>query len=49
MAFAADVSTRAIFLHGGQIEEEGAPLQVFRDPQTERCRQFVMRHLTRGL
>jgi octopine/nopaline transport system ATP-binding protein len=47
MAFAADVSTRAIFLHGGQIEEQGPPAQVFRDPQTERCRQFVTRHLNR--
>ncbi len=48
MAFAADVSTRAIFLHGGQIEEQGPPAQVFREPTTERCRQFVTRHLNRG-
>ena len=48
MGFAADVSTRAIFLHGGLIEEQGPPAQVFRDPQTDRCRQFVTRHLNRG-
>ncbi len=47
MAFAADVASRAIFLHDGRIEEEGPPAQVFSDPQTERCRQFVMRHLNR--
>jgi len=47
MAFAADVASRAIFLADGRIEEEGPPAQVFSDPQTERCRQFVTRHLNR--
>ena len=47
MAFAAEVSTRSIFLHDGRIEEEGPPTRIFRDPQTERCRQFVQRHLNR--
>jgi octopine/nopaline transport system ATP-binding protein len=47
MAFAAEVSTRSVFLSDGRIEEEGPPTQIFRDPQTERCRQFVQRHLNR--
>jgi octopine/nopaline transport system ATP-binding protein len=47
MGFAAEVSTRALFLHAGRIEEEGPPAQIFGDPVTERCRQFVTRHLNR--
>lgn len=47
MSFARDVSTRAIFLHQGRIEEEGPPAQVFADPVSERCRQFVTSHLRR--
>jgi octopine/nopaline transport system ATP-binding protein len=41
MKFASDVSTHVIFLHQGKIEEEGAPKQVFGDPKSARCRQFV--------
>jgi octopine/nopaline transport system ATP-binding protein len=47
MGFAAEVSTRALFLHGGRIEEEGPPAQIFGNPVTDRCRQFVTRHLNR--
>jgi octopine/nopaline transport system ATP-binding protein len=47
MAFAAEVSHRAVFLSDGRIEEQGPPTQIFREPQTERCRQFVQRHLNR--
>jgi len=47
MAFAAELSTRTVFLHAGRIEEEGPPAQIFSDPQTERCRAFVARHLNR--
>jgi octopine/nopaline transport system ATP-binding protein len=47
MSFAAEVSSRAIFLHAGRIEEEGPPKQVFSDPLTERCRAFVARHINR--
>jgi octopine/nopaline transport system ATP-binding protein len=47
MAFAADVSTRTIFLHAGKIEEQGPPAQIFNTPLTDRCRQFVTRHLNR--
>ncbi|MDD2053690.1 ATP-binding cassette domain-containing protein [Pseudomonas putida] len=42
MAFAKDVSSKVLFLHQGRVEEEGTPQQVFLDPVSERCRQFVM-------
>jgi len=41
MGFAREVSQRVVFLHGGLIEEEGAPAQVFNEPRSERCRQFL--------
>ena len=47
MGFARDVSTRAVFLHQGLVEEEGPPAQVFGDPVSDRCRQFVTSHLRR--
>ena len=43
----AEVSTRVIFLHAGRIEEAGPPAQIFSNPQTDRCRAFVTRHLNR--
>ena len=45
MRFAREVSDRAIFLHNGLVEEEGAPAQVFGDPKSERCRQFLAKLL----
>ena len=41
MAFARDVSTKALFLHQGLIEEQGPPEQVFGAPQSERLKQFL--------
>lgn len=41
MGFAREVSNHTIFLDGGKIEEEGSPEQVFRNPASERCRQFI--------
>ncbi|WP_312797480.1 ABC transporter ATP-binding protein [Tianweitania sp.] len=43
MGFARDVSTRTVFLHNGVIEEEGLPSEVFRNPRSERFRQFISR------
>ena len=34
-----------MFLHNGRIEEEGPPGQVFGAPKSERCRQFLSKHL----
>ncbi|HEY8567189.1 MAG TPA: ATP-binding cassette domain-containing protein [Beijerinckiaceae bacterium] len=44
MGFARDVSSRVVFLHKGQIEEEGAPAQVFGAPRSERFKQFISSH-----
>jgi octopine/nopaline transport system ATP-binding protein len=44
MGFARDVSTRAIFLHRGVVEEEGAPAEVFGAPKSERFKQFISTH-----
>ncbi|WP_366653775.1 ABC transporter ATP-binding protein [Fodinicurvata sp. EGI_FJ10296] len=41
MGFARDVSSRVMFLHQGRVEEEGPPAQVFDNPSSERCGQFL--------
>lgn len=41
MKFARDVSTRVLFLHQGQVEEDGPPDQVFGAPMSSRCKEFV--------
>lgn len=43
MAFAREVSHKVVFLHQGRIEEEGTPAEVFGNPKSERCRQFLTR------
>lgn len=42
MGFAREVSSRVVFLHEGQIEEDGPPQQVFDTPKSERFKQFIM-------
>jgi ABC-type histidine transport system ATPase subunit len=41
MGFARDVSTDVVFLHKGQIEEQGPPQQLFKDQKSDRFRQFL--------
>jgi ABC-type histidine transport system ATPase subunit len=41
MGFAREVSSHVIFLHEGRIEEEGPPEHVYKNPGSERCRQFL--------
>lgn len=41
MGFARDVSSQVIYLHNGLVEEQGEPKQVFEQPRSERCRQFM--------
>ncbi|NBC32932.1 MAG: ATP-binding cassette domain-containing protein [Alphaproteobacteria bacterium] len=41
MGFAREVSTRVLFLHQGRVEEDGPPAQVFDNPKSDRCRQFL--------
>ena len=43
MRFAREVSHKAMYFHQGLVEEEGPPEQVFGDPVSARCRQFVRR------
>ena len=43
MAFARDVSTRAVFMHQGIICEQGAPQSLFADPQQPETREFLAR------
>ena len=43
MGFARDVSSEVVFLHEGQIEEQGDPQRVFQNPDSERFRQFLSR------
>ncbi|MBP7336352.1 ABC transporter ATP-binding protein [Niveispirillum sp.] len=43
MAFAREVSHKVVFLHQGRIEEQGTPAELFGNPKSERCRQFLSR------
>ncbi len=44
MGFAKEVSSKVVFLHEGRVEETGTPQQVFENPTSERCRQFLTTH-----
>lgn len=41
MGFAREVSSRTLFLHQGQVEEEGPPAELFGAPRSARLRQFL--------
>ena len=41
MGFARQVSSEVVFLHQGLIEEQGSPQQVFENPLSARCKQFM--------
>ena len=41
MKFARDVASHVIYLHNGQIEEEGPPEQLFGAPKSDRLKQFL--------
>jgi len=41
MGFAKEVSDRIMFIHQGQVEEEGTPSQVVENANSERCRDFL--------
>ena len=43
MTFAREVSSRVVFLDEGVVAEEGSPDQVFGNPRSQRCRQFLTR------
>ncbi len=41
MGFAKEVSDEIIFMHDGHIEEQGAPIDIFDNPQSERLKHFL--------
>jgi len=43
MGFCREVASRVVFLHQGQIEEEGPPDTLFGAPKSERLKQFLSR------
>ncbi|MCW6659976.1 amino acid ABC transporter ATP-binding protein [Aerococcaceae bacterium NML191292] len=45
MEFAREVSDRVVFMDQGVIAEEGAPEDLFTNPQEERTQQFLERYL----
>jgi ABC-type histidine transport system ATPase subunit len=44
MNFAKQVSSEVVFLHQGLVEEQGTPEQVFDNPLSARCKQFMSSH-----
>ena len=45
MGFAREVSNRVVFLDDGVIAEEGAPVEIFDNPQCERLQSFLSKVL----
>jgi polar amino acid transport system ATP-binding protein len=45
MAFVREVADRVVMMADGAVVEVGPPSQVFDDPQTQRCREFVSKIL----
>ena len=45
MSFAREVSNHVVFLHKGQIEEQGDPRRVLAQPQSERLQAFLSNSL----
>ncbi|WP_017754765.1 ectoine/hydroxyectoine ABC transporter ATP-binding protein EhuA [Calidifontibacillus oryziterrae] len=45
MDFARDIADRVVFLHNGQIEEQGRPEEIFGNPKSERLKAFLSRFL----
>ena len=45
MGFAREVSNQLVFLHKGQIEEQGDPSEVLTRPRSERLRAFLSNSL----
>ncbi|MDO4379661.1 MAG: amino acid ABC transporter ATP-binding protein [Clostridia bacterium] len=47
MAFARDVSSNVVFMADGVICEEGAPKDIFENPQNPKTREFLSRFLAK--
>jgi polar amino acid transport system ATP-binding protein len=48
MGFARDIAQRVCFLDEGRITEEGAPQQMFTEPQNPRTQRFLQRIIDAG-
>lgn len=48
MGFARDTADRVAFLHEGKVWEQGAPTEVFRNPQRPETRDFLARIVEAG-
>ncbi len=48
MGFARDVSSKVCFLEGGVVHEAGPPERIFKDPESERTREFPKRIVEAG-
>ncbi len=49
MSFAADISSRVVFMEAGKIIDAGAPRTIFETPDSERLRDFLAPWKRRGL
>jgi polar amino acid transport system ATP-binding protein len=45
MGFAREVASRVVFMDGGRIVEEGAPADLFTNPQSDRLKSFLAKVL----
>jgi len=45
MGFAAEVADRVCFMDGGYVIEDGTPEEVFKNPKTDRAKQFFSKIL----
>ncbi len=45
MGFAREVASRVLFMDGGQMVEQGTPVEVFDHPKSERLRSFLAKVL----
>jgi putative lysine transport system ATP-binding protein len=43
MIFAREVSTQVVYMADGKIEEQGSPLQIFKNPKSPRTKDFLSR------
>ncbi len=41
IGFAKEISSKVIFIQQGQIAEQGSPEQIFQQPQSDGCRQYL--------
>ncbi len=45
MGFAREVATRALFMEGGHLIEQGAPEELFNNPKSDRLKDFLSKVL----